>query len=131
MSLKLDHKVAKKVMGWNIREDTMRIPEIGFTANDPEPWYEYAPGSWIPLPPLSSSISSAFLVVEKLDQPFYLEFSEGEWFAMFGDDLGNSVKAPTAPEAICRAGLAYVSAREVNATEARRAALKAVDNGRE
>ncbi len=112
MSRELDREVAEKVMVWNVREDTLRVPEIGFVADEPELWYEYSPGAWIPLPALSSDISSAWLVVNKLGQPFYLEFSEGEWFCLFGDDLGTGVKAATAPEAICRA------------------ALKAVGNGR-
>jgi hypothetical protein len=103
MSRELDREVAEKIFG-------LHYPPEHQQRDNGWQWCNWSDGR--PLCAYSQLIQGAWRVVEKMGQPFYLEFSNGVWFAMFGDDLGNGVMAPAAPEAICRA------------------ALKAVDNGK-
>ena len=57
--------------------------------------------------PFSTDWAAAMSLV-RADVEFYLEFSEGGWFAMFGDDLHVCAQVEDGPRAVSLAFLAWI-----------------------
>jgi hypothetical protein len=111
MSRELDREVAEKVMGLTIDP----LVESEWT------YCFWSDGKRLPL--YSSNIAAAWLVVEKMRERgcyFRYDDSNGPW-ALFGVEVWTrfwTAEADTAPEAICRAALSAVKAKEEdNATD--------------
>ena len=93
MGRELDVKVAK-ALGWEWDDYSLT--------------YEPPPGQTRKL--WSTDIAAAWELVEMAPQVFYLDLHTGQWWAMYGDDLDGGCFGTTAPEAICKAFLAWKEA---------------------
>jgi ABA sandwich protein len=114
----LDCEVAAKVFGW-LYTATDGITNYGSPIWDEKDKYENCGDGYKRIPHYSTDISAAFLVVEKMRERGYsltlMQLPELNWLASFymtRTDNGTESGHATPSEAICKAALAALAAKE-------------------